>query len=702
MKSINFKEFVKIIHEEFKNTTIEQIEQILDIGENFTKDTPVSTGKRLIITNISFEGQKISEEGNSYSGKLIKYSNPLDSGLNIWIADNLKGKSSIFKILKYGLTGVNSLKANIKKWIKLILINFKINEKEYSIFLDCRKKSLTGMLLSCNVPAIEKVDDYLEQILFKSNGEAEYQSNIQDFFFKQFTYYSLKWTQKSSQKDKNELWEVGASWKTYFKSIFLESSDSSVIFGDQGKKIFQMLLGLEFTYAINYYSVEKDKLLFERAKRNSVQKEEDISQIEKIDKLKNRLLEIEQQLSTFTVENKSKLDLTEFYKDRENLLNSVVDNNYKIKNIQEKIEIEKTQIEAIKEKRRHNDDTKSQLEKEIRKTEKHISDLKEYIEIGIFFSNLNITKCPSCNHHISEHEKHDALRAKVCSVCHEEIKTEQEKDDKEIYKEKIENLQIVISGLKSDLESLEKQKGIDNYDLHSANVIKFSQELERLVSMTDISERLTALNDILNQETTIRESINNKREELIAEKAIINYQLQEKISPTISSLTNNNLKIEVYDKAINELGHIRLKLSENVLNRLSGLMLEEIHQMGLKSISEIKINENFDIKYKQDGDIVGFDDIAEGEKLRAKLAFYLSLIQMDIEYNYGRHTRFLIIDSPAKEEADANYMSGLKDLLSTIQQRFGTQLQILIGTAERSLENIVSNENVTPEGEFIF
>lgn len=702
MKSLDFKEFVKVIQADLQDTPIEQIEQLLNIGENFTKDSPLSTGKRLTITNIAFQGEKISEAGNAYAGDQINYSKPLYSGINIWIADNLKGKSSIFKILKYGLTGASSLKTNIKKWIKLILINFKINEKEYSIFLDCSKRSLRGFLFSCRVQTIEQVENFSDQILFETSGETEYQNKIQDFFFKQFTYYSLRWTQKNSQKDKNELQEVGTSWKTYFKSIFLESSDSAMIFGDQGKKIFQMLLGLEFTYAINYFGVEKDKLVFERAKKNSIQKELESSHIEKVEQLKNRVKNIEEQLAAMTQQAKPQLNLTEYYNERENLLKFHQENNKKISEAQGKVDTEKTAIDTIKERRKQHSDAKGHLDREIRKVNKQISDLEEYLEIGIYFSNLDISKCPSCNHSISEHQKHHALKEKTCVVCHDDIQANQNKDEKEVYISKISNLKIIASGLQFDLDKLKSQDNKDNYDLHYANLIKFDQELESLLKMADISERLESLNKILSEETSVTESIDVNREELIAERAVINFQLQEKLPSLKQDNNDYDLNIKVYEKAIAELTRQRFNHSENVLKRLSALMITEIHQMGMESISEIVITPNFDIKYKQDGDLIGFEDIAEGEQLRAKLALYLSLIQLDIEYNFGRHTKFLIIDSPAKEEADANYMSGLSNLLATIQERFGTKLQILVGSAERMLIDAVPNQNITPEDEFVF
>jgi hypothetical protein len=106
--------------------------------------------------------------------------------------------------------------------------------------------------------------------------------------------------------------------------------------------------------------------------------------------------------------------------------------------------------------------------------------------------------------------------------------------------------------------------------------------------------------------------------------------------------------------------------------------------------------------YKQDGDFIRFDNIAEGEKLRVKISLYLSLIQLDVKYNFGKHTRFLIIDSPSKEEGDSLYLDGLSILLKSIEDRFKGDLQIFIGTAERKLSGVVTNETILAPGEFLF
>ena len=221
--------------------------------------------------------------------------------------------------------------------------------------------------------------------------------------------------------------------------------------------------------------------------------------------------------------------------------------------------------------------------------------------------------------------------------------------------------------------------------------------------MLTLQEELTTLETSLFQQQNTLRRRNDQLDSLIAQKAIAEFELNQNNSE-ITSIYNDSLEhqIDMLKFAINLLEKERYNSSQKVLSDLSNLMLEELNLFGLTTFTEIKISEDFDISYKQDGEFVKFNNIAEGEQLRVKISLYLSLIQLDVKYNFGKHTRFLIIDSPSKEEGDSIYLEGLSTLLKGIEDRFKDQLQILIGTAERKLSGIVANETILDEGKYLF
>lgn len=703
----NFEKFIEEIHGLYsKNISREEVKILLDLGDEYNRDTPIATGKRLELKFISFIGKKITDMGHDYSNQIIDYNQSIESGINIWIADNLKGKSSIFKIIEFALTGNNTLKQNIKKWITHIILCFKINQKEYTIHLNTEKNTLKGILYT---GTIKKVSDLSslnkEHILFEGKGQEEYQAQIQEFFFKQFSYYSLKWTQKAPQKDKNELNESNASWKTYFKSIYLESKDSNnLVYGDQGKKIFQMLLGLELTFPINRLWVKRDMLKFEKAKLQSYSEKEVKAKEIKKDALYQRLKEINNQILQFSQNNNDRVNINSLYNDYNLIIQEMNIQNNNSLNLETEIQKIKKELNLIKTNQDNTEAEIIRISKEIVKNEKQLIDLEEYIDVGIFFSNLDIKHCPSCNHSISENKKKLEKEKHKCPLCNEAIIEEDYHLDKEQYLIKIQELKKV----KSIFENQSKDFKIknENYQRLNKEILSKIDVLEKqkksLPDTSKLNIQLKEIEDLINSEKEKNKPENEKKDKLIAEKAVIEYQLKELEKKTIPQIEDFDIKIEILSIAIENLNKKRFDMGEKILSSLSELMLNEVHEFGLNSITKIQITDKLDIQYKQDGEFVSFDNIAEGEQLRVKLALYLSLIQLDIDYNFGRHTRFLIIDSPGKEEGDAKYLEGLSTVLKNIEKRFGDKLQILIGTAERNLENVVTNQIVFPENTYVF
>ncbi|MGV8826718.1 MAG: hypothetical protein ACWA6U_00230 [Breznakibacter sp.] len=703
--SFDYKQFAKKMHDEYKELlTKEEVDDLLDLDDEYNKDTPVSTGKRLIIDNVRIIGEKETSSNQDYSGAKIDFSLSLQSGVNILIADNLKGKSSIFKIIKYALTGGNSLKPNIRKWIHHAFVNFYISEKEYTAYLDLTHKSLSACLLNGFISTIEDLESYSKEIVFEANSEPSYRDKMNDFFFNQFTYYSLKWTQKSPTKNSDALLEVGASWKTYFKSILLESKDSGEMYGSQGKKVFQMLLGLELTYPINRLTIRKEMLLYDKAKEQSYSESQKKQAEGVLLKLQNRLKEIEGEISMIQTKSKEKINLTPVYKEYNSTLELIKSENKKAQKNETDRQEKNKELNTVKYKQNSNKDEIYRFNRELEKSIKQLNDIKEYVEIGFLFSNLDIKHCPSCNHDVDESHKKVRLQEHKCSLCGDSIENENSDIDTAVYNEKIANLELTIKNIEKEIEKLNIQKKElqESYNSCYNGLVSLGQ-LDDVVKDTPLlSSRLQELEELINSAKNEVAPDDSKKENLIAEKAVIQFQINELSNKRPKAETDHDTKIQFLISAIDKLSEERFSIGSRVIDRLSKLMTNEIQALGLNSITEIKIYDNFEIQYRQDDDFITFDNIAEGEQLRAKIAFYLSLIQLDIEFNFGRHTRLLIIDSPGKEEADSKYLEGLSQVLNSIESRYSDNLQILIGTAERQLSGVLENQTVIPVDEFVF
>lgn len=701
-----YEAFVQVLQQQFREYfTIDQILELLNLSDEFGKDTPLSTGKRLEINYIAFSGKKITEEELEYSGQEISYKQEINSGLNIWIADNLRGKSSIFKIIKYALTGSNDLKSNISKWLQHILVVFSINDKKYTVYLNTEKRSPKGTLYNKAIFDFPSEDEFLEDQLFQTNTKEELQDQLEDFFFRQFSYYSLKWTQRPSQKDNDGLLEVGTSWKTYFKSIFLESKDSNALmFGDQGKKVFQMLLGLYLTYPINKLTVERDKLLHAKGRQQSYNERQSKEQAAKKEDLNLQLIQISNKLAELTALERQKVNTSALVLEYNGIMAELNAENSKALQIANQLQSSRQEKNRIESKRAQLEGEIKRLSKELQKATRQAADIEEYLEIGIFFSNLDLKYCPSCNHTITKDKKHQAAQGHTCALCTDDISLDEHEADTESLKQKLESLAQLKDGFIQQIEKYKTDLLKENklYEEVYNNTIRLEQQKAAQKDTTAMADKLQKIEESLNAEKEKIKPNDDEKNELIAQKAVLEFQIKQTEEKPSDAIDNSiEQKINLFNVAIRELTNQRFQVGEKILKRLSELMLSEVQALGLK-ISDVVINDKFDILYKQDGDYLAFEDIAEGEQLRAKLAFYLSLIQLDIEYNFGRHTRFLIIDSPGKEEGDKNYLQGLTNVLQGIESRFGTRLQILIGTAERNLQDVLTQQFVFPNDTYVF
>lgn len=689
--NISYEKFSKKIYGEFSNElTEEEIDDLLGIKHTFTKDSPTSTGKRLVISRLHIIGKKDAEDFN--------FSINYEEGINILVADNFKGKSTIFKLIKYALTGRDSLKNDVKKWIYYTFLNFRINQKRYTILLDFTKKRLSAKLFNDHISSLEELKSSEHKLYFHAANGSLFEEKIKDFFFMQFSYYSLRWTQKNPNKSSMDLIEAGTSWVTYFKSILLESKDSySLMYGAQGKKVFEMLLGIELTFPINRLTVKKDNIENEKAKNTNNRYEGQFSIEDEVFRLNRDIEKVNIKLIEIENKNSDELEIIILNKDFDDTLAIIEDINAKkiqINNKNEEISILNSKIFLLKK------DNKDTI-KEISNSVKQKNDLEEFIQIGAFFSNLDIKHCPACDYTISDLHKKESVQYHKCSLCNEEV------TDKIVdigtYEAKIEEITKLLESLDYRL-----QENTSKLDFLEAELDKGKYNLSILIkekdSLPDLLKMKLDLQSIGNKVSIYKNNIhkNNEKNNLISQKAVLQYRVDELNNRKTKISENYDVKLRVLDSAIRELIKLRAEIGSTVINRLSSLMKSEIQNLGLKSISDIIIDANFNIKIEQSGDLITFDDITEGEQLRVKIAFYLSLIQMDIEFNIGRHTRLLIIDSPAKEEADKNYLNGLSDLLESIEGRFGNELQILIATAERKLENVVTNQTVIPEEQTVF
>lgn len=109
--------------------TLPKIQELLTLDEDaYQRDSPRSVGKTLRVISVAFSGVK-------NTGEALGYSRTMAEGVNLWLADNSKGKTSIFKVLKLALSGNDSLDKEIMGWLREAWVEFRIGGNSYTVHM---------------------------------------------------------------------------------------------------------------------------------------------------------------------------------------------------------------------------------------------------------------------------------------------------------------------------------------------------------------------------------------------------------------------------------------------------------------------------------------------------------------------------------------------------------------------------------------
>lgn len=696
--NFNFNNFAKQMHEKFAhNFQIEEVKNLLSLDESYLKDSPISTGNRLIIDKITFKGKKLTGENFLFSHEFVE-------GVNILIADNLKGKSSVFKVIRFALTGKKP--NNIEKWIEQVLLIFRINNKTYTSYIDSSSRNLKAKLINGLVECYETAKD--SEFIWEAKSLDDFAAKMKDFFFSQLSYYSLKWTQKDSRKDAIGLTESGTSWNTYFSSIYLESKDSyNLMFGAQEVKVFEMLLGLELTYPINRLKVKLDNIKSDQSLQDLKTNHRKISQKSQIKEITNQLYQKQSEYDALIEKQKKPtemVDTSSLYLEYDRLTNILNNENKRIQEEQEKLIFLRKKSNSFQEAINKYRTSISELSKEKEKKEKKVIELTEYINTKMFFSNLDIQHCPNCNHKVSKEKVVLQKKNHTCSLCSEMIDTSDIDNSKDNIRVTIDEIKEIIFLYEKEIDKIQKLliKKEESFIICQEDIDKINIQPNQDLEIIKKNIRVIEEQIIEIQKSTQQPVLDNQLINLLKEIGGLETQLESLSLTDTEFVFKHAAQIELLEHAVDLLKTLRLEAGKDLIIKLQTVMLSEVKRFGINNISEIKISENMEIRFKQLGEMKKFDNFVEGEQLRLKIAFYLSIMQLDITENFGRHVRFLIIDSPTKEEADDEYLDGLIKELQAINNLYKNELQILIGTANRSFENQFENQRIVEQGQYVF
>ena len=540
---------------------------------------------RLTIRRLKFTGTKTIGEDQFP----INYDQGFRSGVNaVVIEDNLVGKSSILKTIKFALTGNDDeYDSEVRRWITDIWLQFSLDERRFTILFAIREDGLHCKLATgdyeCQIDDVSIASDGFYRL-----GKIESQQAIESFFIAEFGLASLGWN-RAQPGGTGESMQVWASWLTYFQALRILDDNHAYLlckpeYVNQDQLLFSAFLGLHLSESLNKLSMEAAA-----AKKSKEFLETQLDDMRSNrEEMHNRRLEIRSQLSELDAQLSRRLDaMTGGGLDARLIQsqNDFMEASSEVTGLEEQLSSLTTQMQqSVATARR----------------------FREQIDLTRELSGLDVKICPNCIREIDS----DALKREKatheCRLCVRPVPKADE-DEEATLKARAESFDVRADELKQRINRLNSQ---------------LADARHRGTELKSLAETLrTSIRDGLAKGLPTKEE-NDRKANLHEEIGGLNHRISELDQQLKSSTAsvNNERKAKIVEKlteVIKKEADVRNAL---IQARLNEMVIEVTKALRADRISGVKCYPTGVVKLTKNGEVVPYSSIMNpGERYRGEV-----------------------------------------------------------------------------------
>lgn len=617
-----------------------QVEDVLAKGR--VQASPVTTApKRLLLKELQFSGEKV---GVGEDGSFDFEWPDLDRGLWALVSDkNLKGKTSVFEIIRWLLKGQSSsnFQEDVKGWIQKASLNFQIDGLDFLVQFDINEE-LSGKLSRIT-------SDGRKRKIGSFESEEEFADTMSDFFMRQFSIDAIPiYRKKGEGGGKTTLHD----WQAVSGVMFI-GTDYETLLGELPfqtgipPKLLQIFLGLPWISthtAINAYlreckrEIESEESFLEKQRET---KSERIDELKQSIEPKKKILKKLEKSENISEKLKSASNMLAENKDGEISLTSQIANAKKSLS-----RCEAAYLDDRQELQTHVDSTAA----------------------NAVFRALNPTCCPRCDKKISDAKKAAEAKTHDCSVCGKKVTSD-------------EDAAVIAKELKSRLDASKKSRR------------ESKKNLKQLEGKLD--ELKTAAGGIEDSIRKLSKKMGQSGEQIQLEKeiAVLEARLEE-LDKDVSEPSKQEQAVKILEAAEKETKARFSETQTELLESVSKRIVEFANKFGMTLLTEASLKANLNLLLIKGGEQTSYSKVTPGEKLRLKVATVLALISVGEEHGLGRYPGVLLIDSPGNNELVAKDLDQLIAGLEDISSQF-EHLQVFISSiTSNALLNHLNDDNV--------
>ncbi|BAU95965.1 large ATP-binding protein [Corynebacterium suranareeae] len=646
-----------VLASEIDSWTVDRI-----LRENqVTTAVRVPTPSQLQATRLSFYGSKTLTGVDSSGVKQVpdyveevpyQFEWALKSGLNGVGSDrNLRGKSTVLRILMWCLRGRCDLQPDVLSWIDHVEFDFLIDSDTYRIEFDV-----------CHTNKNQPVGQLIRRKGIVENHLGSFESNEQfEELMGATMLHALGLPKIASQTEGLRVEHV---WPTYAGALVIRGDGLEYLLGDVPfaglpSRLLSIFVGTEWASVRAEASTAKNIAKHRLAELERAAKEHSRALSDAYTTALTNMEKARQEFEAFEISEESFEDLNEARSEIARL-------------DAEAMRLTQVQFDAKSAFRL----AEANLKEE--ETRRH-----QQLEDAVarrFFQNLRPTVCPRCSIPVPDDRLEAEAHGDSCSICSSSLELD-------------------------DLSNAEANK-IDGHDLSTLNDDEIGNdntdyEVEELAALREVlqtnKQRLEGSTEELKKVTVQRErystiieanlryvrKLDERNQALLtlarAEGAVEALKPKEgQAGPDTAEIDRlkDHLVVlstaeEVVTKWVREEQNVRFQ-------KLNSSIVALARDFGIPSLTQIQLSGNAGMTVEKGGAKGTYSKLERGEKLRLKLATAIALIKLARAEGIGLHPGFLIVDSPGAEEVnDDDFDTMLQALRDEAES---ADIQVFIGT----------------------
>ncbi|TCP90340.1 hypothetical protein C8J31_101178 [Rhizobium sp. PP-CC-2G-626] len=594
--------------------------------------------RRLLLESLSFNGEKTGE----FETREIAFSrDDMAPGLYAMVSNsNLKGKTTLLKIMRWLLTGIYDLPADMSGWLHTATLGFRIDDQKFEVSVSDVAKS-SGTVSSFARGKARRVADFSDAATFRSVME--------NFFLSELKLEPL--TVVAGNNDNGV--EQRHGWNWLFTATVIDPSPD-VLFGtdsNHGKPIRMMQMYLGIPWVLTRADMMAAQARLEMESKAATRTTREVSS-----SAEKRLSELRASRLAFADKAKTETSSAELRRQSSEALDAYMQSASDVRRLTPIVSEAQQEFDAA--------------EVEVSDTIRRLQEFRETQAAGKIFRKLRPVCCPSCEEVYSEEYRVEKEEKKDCMVCgrHDDKDTDASPETEATFFAE-------VAEAKSEKTRRRKHLGVVRAKLATA------------ISSRDEAERR---NNRLDKELERVQASAGAEIEVVK----VDAQIAEIERMVLERQDGPSWELKAFEEAIKLTKKLYDDEQTEILETVSNMTTAFARSFGMTDLVNVKLKGNTHMDVLMTGGKKTFGGCEPGERMRLKVAATLALIQVSEQRGIGNHPGVLFVDSVANNEVTdkdvAEIVKGLRALKDTLPD-----VQVFIsGISSPAILDHVPCENV--------